>query len=548
MQWTVTRKLFAISMGFTVALTIMVGNALWTGKTVDSANKTSGIRQGQLQLINHLLLAHSELMLAAMDSIIDKEEGRIHDDRKQIINEQAAFVNTNLDNLVQLADTPEEKQRALMIQENFPKLIKAIQTDLVRLIEQNGDEAAFAKVDDDIDSAGNKIADALRSIEISVQKEQQESALFVEKRIHWATSLSLIVCLAAVIIILPTFYMVNRSINKSLSMVIDNVSQTSSRVSSAASQVEAASNELAEGNSNQAAAIEETSSAMEETSSMTRQNAENATHADALMADMANVVDEAETAMKQLTVSMHEALAASEETSKIIKTIDDIAFQTNLLALNAAVEAARAGEAGAGFAVVADEVRNLAMRAADAARNTADLLEDTATKIKTGSSMVDGAAESFGRVAEGAQKAKGLVGEITAASGEQADGVNQINQAIMEIDKVTQNNAATSEEAASSASELRGMAEEMMTNVIDLAALIGKRAESRSQPSADGELKRPPMGQRIAKISAKPQAPATPTAAKKALPAAAAKPAATPETKNKPEEIIPFDDDDFEDF
>lgn len=230
MQWTVTKKLFAISMGFTIALSIMVGNALWTGRTVDNANKTSTIRQGQLQLVNHLLLAHSELMLAAMDSIVDKEEGRVDDQRKQIINQHAAFVTNNLDKLVQLADTQEERQRAEMVRDNFPKLIQSIQTDLVGLIEQHADKAAFAKVDDVIDSAGDQIAKALHSIETSVQQEQQEAASHVEMRIRWATSLSLIVCLAAIIIILPTFYLVNRSINSSLKMVIENVSQTSSRV------------------------------------------------------------------------------------------------------------------------------------------------------------------------------------------------------------------------------------------------------------------------------------------------------------------------------
>jgi len=545
MKWTVTRKLFAISMGFSLALAIMVGNALWTGRIVTDANDTSAQRNKQLQMVNQLLLAHSELMLAAMDSIIDKDEGVVHADRKQTIDAHAVFVEKGMADLLNLADTQEEKRLAREVSDSFPKLVKVIQTDLVRLIEQRGDAAVFARIDDQLDAAGSSIAGNLYGIETSVQAEQQQAAVFVEGRIQFATMVSLLVCLAAMVIILPTFYMVNRSINASLNKVIDNVSHTSFRVSSAAGQVAASSVELAEGNSAQAAAIEETSSAMEETSSMTRQNAENARHADGLMADMARVVAEAGEAMNQLTTSMGEALVASEETSKIIKTIDDIAFQTNLLALNAAVEAARAGEAGAGFAVVADEVRNLAMRAAEAARNTADLLEDTAGKIKNGSSMVDGAAESFSRVAEGALKAQSLVGEITAASGEQADGVNQINQAIIEIDKVTQNNAATSEESASAASELQGMAEEMMSYVVELAALVGKELEQGLRGAAMGKVE----------VASQPSGTAMAPRAKALTAGVAGKPTSASPSKatsvkaaGKPEDVIPFDEDDFEDF
>lgn len=213
-------------------------------------------------------------------------------------------------------------------------------------------------------------------------------------------------------------------------------------------QIIIASQQMAEGASEQAASIEETSSSLEEMSSMTRQNADNSIQANNLMKDATQVVARANGFMTELIKSMGEISKASEETSRIIKTIDAIAFQTNLLALNAAVEAARAGEAGAGFAVVADEVRNLAMRSAEAAKNTADLIEGTVKKVKEGSELVTRTNEAYSEVAVSSAKVGELVGEIAAASTEQAQGIEQINKAVAEMDKVIQQNAANAEELA----------------------------------------------------------------------------------------------------
>jgi methyl-accepting chemotaxis protein len=206
---------------------------------------------------------------------------------------------------------------------------------------------------------------------------------------------------------------------------------------------------------------------------MTKQNADNANQANVLTADTTKVVTEANQAMQDLTESMQEITSASEETGKIIKTIDEIAFQTNLLALNAAVEAARAGEAGAGFAVVADEVRNLAMRAAEAAKNTSNLIEGTVKKIKNGSDIVGRTNEAFDKVAGGSKKVGELVGEIAAACNEQAQGIEQINKAVAEMDKVIQQNAASAEESASASEEMNAQAEQMKDFVAELGAVIG---------------------------------------------------------------------------
>ena len=199
----------------------------------------------------------------------------------------------------------------------------------------------------------------------------------------------------------------------------------------------------------QATSLEETSSSLEEMSSMTKQNAASAIEANKLMTLVRDLVNKTQSSMGELSGSFNQIAASTEETRKIIKTIDEIAFQTNLLALNAAVEAARAGEAGAGFAVVADEVRNLAMRAAEAAKNTNVLIEDIVHKIKNGAVLVCSVDQDFQQVADNTVKAVHFAGEIAAASKEQSQGIAQISGAVSEMNMVTQTNAASSEALAS---------------------------------------------------------------------------------------------------
>jgi methyl-accepting chemotaxis protein len=264
-----------------------------------------------------------------------------------------------------------------------------------------------------------------------------------------------------------------RSIVRPLNVAIASLDDSAEQVASGSNRMSSASQQQAEGSSEQAASLEETSSSLEEMASMTRQNADNANQANTLMNDAGRVVEQANQSMTELTGAMKDISTASDETAKIIKTIDEIAFQTNLLALNAAVEAARAGEAGAGFAVVADEVRNLAMRAADAARNTSNLIEDTVSKVKFGSELVNKTGEDFVQVASSTSKVKELVAEIAAASNEQAQGVEQINKAVTEMEKVIQQNAANAEEGASASQELNAQSRQMKFIVADMVSLVG---------------------------------------------------------------------------
>ena len=209
------------------------------------------------------------------------------------------------------------------------------------------------------------------------------------------------------------------------------------------------SQNLSEAAAEQAASLEETSSSLEEMASMTKNNAASTAKANDLMNGARKTIEKANSSMGHLTASMKEIASASEQTQKIVKTIDEIAFQTNLLALNAAVEAARAGEAGAGFAVVSEEVRNLAIRAAEAAKNTSNLMTDIVGKIKAGEALVNTTNQDFVQTKSSSDQVVELMGEIAAASQEQSQGIEQINTAIMEMNRVTQENAASAEELAS---------------------------------------------------------------------------------------------------
>lgn len=330
-------------------------------------------------------------------------------------------------------------------------------------------------------------------------------------------------------------WFISAYISRPLRRIAEQLLSSSEQVSTASSEISSASQMLSSGASEQASSVEVTSTSMEEMASMTRQNAESAFQVNEKMQEVATTVTAAAEDVQGLSDSMERISKDSEETRKIVKTIDEIAFQTNLLALNAAVEAARAGEAGAGFAVVADEVRTLALRAGEAARNTGELIKGVTKRIQEGNAYTNKTNAAFSNISESIQQFREMIEAIKSASHEQAQGFEQVNEAVADIDRVVQQNAGTAEEAAAASEEMSAQADQMQSYVATFIELIeGRGSASKVRATAKGAIRK--AAQETAAPTSKPQGrPGT----KKA----------NPETEPVPDTVIPFDGEaPFEDF
>ncbi|PKK89878.1 MAG: hypothetical protein CVV64_12045 [Candidatus Wallbacteria bacterium HGW-Wallbacteria-1] len=372
---------------------------------------------------------------------------------------------------------------------------------------------------------------------------------------------------AVVVGILLAWYLTH-SITEPLRIIIDGLNRGSEQVASASNQVSSASQQLAEGASQQASSLEEVSSSLEEMASMTRQNAQNSNQADQMATQAARAAGKGTEAMGRMKDAIGRIKTSSDETAKIIKTIDEIAFQTNLLALNAAVEAARAGEAGKGFAVVAEEVRNLAQRSAEAAKNTSALIEESQQNSVGGVKATEEVGAILNEITDSIGKVTQLIAEVTAASSEQSKGVDEINSGVAQMNQVTQANAANAEESAAAGEELAAQAGEMTRMVEALVVMIeganvsgfgqtNHESDSAGSRKSFAELKPQKtsssasmMASRNGKVNNYNSMKAA-VAAKTPGAKANAKPApkmASMAGKAAPEQVFPLDDDDIQDF
>ncbi|MEW6516012.1 MAG: methyl-accepting chemotaxis protein [candidate division FCPU426 bacterium] len=380
------------------------------------------------------------------------------------------------------------------------------------------------------------------------QDEFEEGVRFVESYSRNGMRLMFTLVAVALGLIITFSLFMASSLTSKITRTAHDLSEGAEQTASAAGQVSAASQSLANGANKQAAAVEQTTSSLEEMTSMTKRNSSNAEEAKKLSDSVRGKAEEGLNAVDKMSAAVTEIKKASDETTKIVKTIDEIAFQTNLLALNAAVEAARAGEAGKGFAVVAEEVRNLAMRSAEAAKNTANLLKEASQKTEVGVSISQNVMSTFKEIHEGARKVNDLVTSIAMANSEQAQGIEQMSISMGQVDSTTQANASTAEEAASTAEELNSQVEMLRDIVVALNEIVG----SRNGHAPAAVVRRPSQALSVSGAPAAAARPAmAPLAASakkatvKAAGPAAPKPAAGRKTEPalKPEEVIPFGDD-----
>ena len=318
-----------------------------------------------------------------------------------------------------------------------------------------------------------KLRDLQDQIDVSARSSQR-----VNERLMLGLSV------AGILVGILFAWIIVRSVTGPITRLTKRLISGAEHTSAAAAQVTSASQTMADGSSRQAASLEESSASLEEMAGMTRKNAENAQSAKALANHTRAAADAGAEDMKQMKAAMSAIQASSSEISKIIKTIDEIAFQTNLLALNAAVEAARAGEAGLGFAVVADEVRSLAQRSVQAARETAQKISDATAKSEQGAKISEKVAKSLDEITSKARQVDELIAEIAVASQEQSQGIDQVTRAVSDMDSVTQANAATAQQTSAAATELSNQAVQLKGIIDELTSMVHGGSGDKQEPPA----------------------------------------------------------------
>ena len=480
-NWTVGKKLYT-GFGVLLALLLVAGgvsywaangmNNLFAEHAKGTAAKLDIALQMQVEAVN----AKSALRRIQLAGYT--REQKAFEAGKKEAAEVVATIEKHAETITPLIKT-EAGKKAVTDAVKTAKEWSAVKDQVVALVDQGKPDDARALAS----AQANPLVDKFLE-ECGVLVKQQRDFLqagIVETDATFDTTVWIIFALLiASVVVGAVIVMMVRQTTNALRETANSMREASEQVVAASSQVSTAAQSLSQGATEQAASLEESSASMEEMGSMTRQNAENAQEAARLMTEVDQQVADSNKMLGDMVTSMTAIKESSAKVSKIIKTIDEIAFQTNILALNAAVEAARAGEAGMGFAVVADEVRNLAQRAAQAARDTAGLIEESSASAQQGSQQVERVAQSIAQFTESVGKVKSIAEGVSTASQQQAQGVLQVSTAIQEMEKVTQTTAATAEESAAASEELNAQAELAMQQVQDLERMVGRAGEGQT--------------------------------------------------------------------
>jgi methyl-accepting chemotaxis protein len=505
-KMTIGKKL-GFSLGAILALTLGLGYVAWRavgamGDQLDTAvNKTSvklDLIDETAQRLNEVAAANRGVMLGYM-------------------NRDAGFVENNIKKMDAARKRVDEQMKEIRPLLTDPEARRAVDSidqalasydPLIKQYQELGKRGKFAEAQAML---GEKLAPVVSSVDESVATvvkiqrdflaESSKSAETTTASSRWAVVVVLGIALAIGLVVVFVLRMVNASLRRAVS----ELSEGAGQVASAASQISSSSQSLAQGASEQAASLEETSASSEEINSMARKNAENSQSAAGLVTQSQQKFAETNHALESMVVAMGDIKASSDKVAKIIKVIDEISFQTNILALNAAVEAARAGEAGMGFAVVADEVRNLAQRCAQAAKDTAALIEESIVKSNDGKIKVDQVAVAIRAISGESARVKTLVDEVSLGSQEQTRGIEQVAKALTQMEQVTQQSAANAEESAAAAEELTAQASTLMDVVGQLSAMVGAAAAERNHQAPPVRHASPGLKSLQRAVSGKPR-------------------------------------------
>ena len=480
-HWSLNRKLLS-AFGLLLALVIVASVVAWLAALAMKSRQDDTVLAAQrLNLAEQIRAINAEIFGAEKNMILggltDNDEIlQKWTDRLQKLIDEGTLRS---EELTQAMHTDRDRAEATRLKEAMAEW--GTRCDACHAIAMEGslskDIGRVLKLSAAGEAMLTRNQDLANAIEVAQNtifddQSKQSAATFSKAR------LAMIGTSALAVLVGIGIFVVVRGVGRRLQRAAERLRRGADQVMTASSQVSASSQSLSQGATEQAAALEETSASMEELSSMTQRNAENSQTAAKLMGEAEVRVRESNQALHDMVQSMTAIQQASQRVWKIIKTIDEIAFQTNILALNAAVEAARAGGAGMGFAVVADEVRNLAQRSAQAAKDTAGLIEESIAKSEAGGQKVEHVASSIGGITETVAKVKGLVDEVSEASRQQAQGIQQVSQAVAQMEKVTQTTAASAEESAAASEELASQAETTLELVAFLEATVkgGKHA------------------------------------------------------------------------